>query len=175
MSQTRSDLGVPRKKEQYREVLKLVKEGWSPQDIADKVGVAYRTVLKWRRDVPPHQRVSDRRHSAAKVLRQQGWTREQLAEHFDVSTTTISRWLRLVKTRKVHLQEEYDRAVELHLKHGWNVPKIAREVKVGQSTVYRWMQDFPPRGKFPKHPRVKTLEKKEKEEAERKWEGWDDV
>lgn len=175
MSQTRSDMGVPRKKKEYLQVLKLIKEGWSPQDIANEVGVAYRTVLKWRQDVPPHQRAYDRRYHKAKELRQQGWTREQLAERFGVSPTTISRWLKLVKTRKVHFQEEYNHAMELYLKHGWNARKIARAVKVSESTVYRWMQDVPPRGAFPKHARVKAVKQQEKAEEEKKWEGWEDV
>jgi len=171
---TRSDMGVPKKKKEYAEALRLIREGWPPHDIATMVGVAYRTVLKWSKDVPPEERKYERRYYKAKELREQGWNRGQLARYFGVNVRTISKWLGVSKVKGVHYPREYREAIRLYTEEGWKVADIADSLSVSIPTVYRWVRDVK-RGPFPPYPRKSAVCQKEKERESKKWEGWDDV
>lgn len=167
-------MGVPRKKKEYEEALRLVRKGWSPNDIAAEVGVAYRTVLKWSKDVPPAERAYDQRYYKAKELREEGWTREQLARYFGVTVPTISKWLHISGVKGVQYPKEWREARRLYTEDGWKVADIAEHLSVSVPTVYRWVQDVK-QGKFPRYARKSAVARKEKQEEEKKWQDWDDV
>jgi DNA-binding CsgD family transcriptional regulator len=138
----RSGYASPLNDRSVDQLLRLVDDGASPREVAEKFQVTVRTVGRWRR-LLGFTWISrpDPRHDRLRQLWRSDLTMRQLGEELDVSNTTVRRWARELglrdraPRRPASVESIVRPQIRRMVRQGINDEAIAQKLELAVSTV----------------------------------------